>query len=188
MHTPAHSIRPCDAPPARRRADRVSTPHIRHPTSHIRHRPAFSLLELTIVLAIVVTVSAIAIPRYWSSIGRYRVDLAARRVAADLKLAQSKARATGTFRNVVFDPTLARYAIAEEQSLTDSRTGYIVELAADPYIVAFDAFDTTTHTRRVIFDGFGQPNQSMTMTLSSAGHKRIVSVDQLSGAINVTTP
>lgn len=188
MTTPAFIVRPCDAPSARRRADRVSAYCLSPPASHISGRAAFSLLELTIVLAIIVAISAIAIPRYWSSIGRYRVDLAARRIAADLKLAQSKARATGAFRNVVFDTTTMRYGITEEQSLTSSNTGYLVDLAAAPYQVSIDAFSASDASRRVVFDGFGQPAQGLTLTLSAVGHKRIVTVDQSSGAINVTTP
>jgi Tfp pilus assembly protein FimT len=180
MNTSDRSIRPCDAPSARRRADRVSA---------LPHSPAFTLVELTIVLAIVVAVSAMALPRYWSSVGRYRVDMAARRLAADLTLAQSRARTTAQFRNVVFDATLPYYELPEENSMTKGAGGtLIVDLSKDPFLVSLVSFSTTDGSRRVTFDGFGQPAQGLSLKLSAAGHTRTVSVDQSSGAISVTTP
>jgi len=189
MTTTTHSIRPCVAPTAPRRADCVWPWHGRPaPVPCARaFRSAFSLLELTIVLAIIVSVSAVALPRYWSSIARYRVDMAARRIAADLSLAQSKAKATGQFRNVDFHATNPAYLLPEESSLTAPAPAvFTVNLARD--FISFDSCILTDRGRRLTFDGFGQPAQGLTLVLSSAGHIRIVSVDQSSGAINVTTP
>src|SRR5438105_3411892 len=99
----ARNLRPCVALPARRRADSAFRPPMLTRRASI-FRLAFSLVELTVVLALVVIVSAIALPRYWSSAGYYRVDLAARRLAADLALAQTHARTTAQFQNVRFSP------------------------------------------------------------------------------------
>ncbi len=217
MNTPDLTIRPCEAQPAPRRADcvlgclmsdvesrlsdpsapsprtrrtrsRFASPHIRHPTSHIRHLPAFTLVELTVVLSLIAIVSAVAIPRYWSSIARYRVDLAARRVAADLSLAQTRARTTGQFRNVVFAASNAAYALPEETSFNTNTGSQTVDLSADPYYVSFNAFTTTDGGRRITFDGFGQPAQGLNLSLLCVGHQRTVRVDQSTGSIYVTNP
>ena len=160
----------------------------RLPTSHFRLRTAFSLLELTIVLAIIVAVSAMALPRYWSSIGRYRVDLASRRLASDLALAQSHARTTGAFRNVVFTPGSALYVLTEESAINGGPGSYSVNLASDPYLVSFASITATDAGRRVTFDGFGAPAQGISIAITCAGHQRTVTVDRNSGSINVTTP
>ena len=175
MNTQALPIRPSNAPTAPSRADCVC-------------RSAFSLLELTIVLAIIVATSAVALPRYWSSIGRYRVDLASRRLASDIAMAQSHARTTGSFRNVVFSPGSATYVLSEESAVNGGPGAYTINLASDPYLVSFATITATDSGRRVTFDGFGQPAQGIAIAITCAGHQRTVRVDQTSGSINVTTP
>jgi prepilin-type N-terminal cleavage/methylation domain-containing protein len=161
--------------------------HIPHPTSHIRHR-AFSLLELTIVLAIAVITAGIAIPRYSSSLSRYRVDIAARRMAADIALAQTKARATGQFRNVIFSAAGNGYALPEEAALEPSSSRFRVSLAAEPFVVNLDSATLSDGGNTLTFDGFGQAAQGLTARLSAGGHTRTITVDQLTGGISVATP
>ncbi len=52
----------------------------------------FTLVELIVVLGIMAIVSMVALPRYTGAMARYRADAAARRIAADLTLAQAEAR------------------------------------------------------------------------------------------------
>lgn len=170
------SIRPCDAPPACRRADRVSQAR------------GFSLIELTIVLAVIVIASAVALPRYWSSIGRYRVDMAARRLAADLALAQARARATGQFRNVKFSRASLTYTLLEENPLNASAAHYAVNLDDDPFTVSVASFSLSDSGVTITFDGYGQPAQGASIKLSAAGHTRTITLDRSSGAISVATP
>jgi len=177
------SIRPCDAPPAPRRADSAlaTRPSLRPPRG-------FTLFELTIVLAIVVIVSAIALPRYWSSIARYRVDIAARRLAADISLAQSHARTSGQFHNIQFTRGSLTYTLPEETSFTESPTGYVVNLDASPFNVSVLSFALSDGGKTITFDGFGQAAQSATIQLGAIGHSRTITLNQASGAVNVATP
>ncbi|MEQ8770661.1 MAG: prepilin-type N-terminal cleavage/methylation domain-containing protein [Phycisphaerales bacterium] len=58
----------------------------------MKHR-AFSLIELVIVVALIGIIAAIAAPRYGQAATRYRVKLAAGRVAEELRFASEQARA-----------------------------------------------------------------------------------------------
>ncbi len=57
------------------------------------HPRAFSLIELVIVVAIIAVIAAVAAPRYGMAATRYRADLAARRIAEELRFASELARA-----------------------------------------------------------------------------------------------
>ena len=54
-------------------------------------RRAHTMIELVIVLIVLGIVAAIAIPMHLDSLSRFRVQAAARRVAADLEFARRKA-------------------------------------------------------------------------------------------------
>src|SRR3954451_23186913 len=68
-----------------------------------RSSTAFTLFELMIVILIIWIAAAVAVPRYASSVGRYRAEFAAKRVAADLNLARARAKAASSTRNVTFN-------------------------------------------------------------------------------------
>ncbi len=79
-------------------------------TARVRNRVkagrGFSLLELILVLGILTVLAAIGIPRYGASAARYRADLIARRLVADLRLARGHAQATSASQSVEFDVDL----------------------------------------------------------------------------------
>jgi len=88
-----------------------------------RIRPrAFSLIEVVLVLSLLAVVAAIAIPRYAASLSHYRLDAAARRVAADLALARQRAKTTGTSQPVAFAVAANSYSLPGVTPL-DTRTG-----------------------------------------------------------------
>jgi prepilin-type N-terminal cleavage/methylation domain-containing protein len=66
-------------------------------------KEGFSLLEVLLVLAIVAIFAAVAASRYGRASGRYRADLAARCITADLNLARSWAKTRSQSRPVVFN-------------------------------------------------------------------------------------
>ena len=84
-------------------------------------RGGFSLLEVLLVLAIVAICAAVAAPRYGRASGRYRADLAARRVLADLRLAQSYAKTASASRTVSFATTTEQYQLLAVPALDGRR-------------------------------------------------------------------
>ena len=58
-----------------------------------------------------------ALPRYGRSVGRYRAECAARRIASDLALAKATAKATSSDRSVTFNTVADSYTLAQVRHL-----------------------------------------------------------------------
>lgn len=160
----------------------VQLSHTHQPRTSSRH--AFSLLELVLVLAIIATFAAIAAPRYAASAARYRADLAARRIVADLELCRSSAKAASSSRTVVFTVSTSQYRISDFASLDGKSGSYIVELAERPYEATLVSVDFAGDTE-VKFDGWGIPNNAGTVIVSVVSEQRTVTVDAETGKATV---
>jgi len=135
------------------------------------------------VLAIVATCTAVAAPRYGRASGRYRADLAARRVLADLRLAQSYAKTTSASRTVSFSTTTAQYQLLSVPAL-DGKTGdYTVVLSATPYKA--DLASVSFSGAQVTFNGWGLPDKTGTVVVSVGTEQRTVAVDGSTGRISL---
>jgi prepilin-type N-terminal cleavage/methylation domain-containing protein len=144
-------------------------------------RSAFSLVELTMVIAIVGVAAAIAMPRYSASLARYKLEAAARRLAADLALAQSRARALSASQTVIF--SAAGYTLS---GMTDP------ERPSSPYSVSlgeeFSASITANsfgHGKTVTFNGYGVPDGAGTIILQVGVLQKSVSVDADTGVASI---
>ncbi len=144
----------------------------------------FSLLELLLVLAILAVVAAVATPRYGRASGRYRADLAARRVMADLRLAQSCAKAASSSRTVSFSTAGSQYQLLSVPAPDGAPGDYAVVLSAEPYQADLTNADFGG-SPQVIFDGWGLPSKGGTVTLTAGGEQRTVVVDGVTGRISV---
>jgi len=143
----------------------------------------FSLMELALVIAIMAVFAAIAAPRYGRASGRYRLDLAARRVAADLRLAQSSAKTASASRTVVFTAETHQYHLSDIPAPDGAAGGYTVSLSAEPYGANLAGVDFND-TAQVIFSGWGLPNHGGTITLAVGSQQKTVSVDGDTGQIS----
>jgi prepilin-type N-terminal cleavage/methylation domain-containing protein len=153
-------------------------------------RRAFSLVELTVVLVIIAAIAGMAYPRYASSLSHYRVDLCARRFAADLALAQAASRSTGKFQTITITPATDRYRLDDQATATTAGARYIVAFNTDPYYTSLrSAKDPGGSDVTILkFDGFGNPSTGLNALLVCGDHWRRVTVDASSGAINVVSP
>ena len=105
------------------------------------HRRAFSLIELVMVLMIVGIVAAIALPRYFNAIARYRMQAAALRVVADLQLARASARTQGEARTVTFDLSGGALTVSNITPLNRPDAVYRTDFSAEPYRVSLVTAD-----------------------------------------------
>jgi type II secretion system protein H len=147
-------------------------------------RAGFSLLELVLVTAILAIVSAIAIPRYGCAATRYQVDLAARRVAADLRQAQAHAKTTGASCTVVFSIPTGSYCLVNVPSLDRSSGDYAVDLTAEPYRARLVSANFNT-ADQVVFNGWGLPDNSGSVIVAVGSEQRMVTVDGQTGQVNI---
>jgi len=147
-------------------------------------RRGFSLVELMMVAAIISVMAAIAAPRYASALASYRADAAARRIVADLALAQGRAKAQSTTLTVDFDPPAGKYAITGMADPDRPASAYTVDLRAEPYRAALDqaAFGQGT---KVNFDGYGIPNKGGTIILHVGSYSKTITVDVYTGAAKI---
>ena len=70
----------------------------------------FSLTELIVILSILGILSWIAYPKM-SAMDEVKLDAAARRLAGDLRYAQSLAMSRRVIHGILFDPTLGKYTV-----------------------------------------------------------------------------
>jgi len=137
-------------------------------------RRAFTLIEVVMVLAIIVVLAAIAVPRYGRVMGRYRADIAARRVVTDFEWARTEARATSGVVTVAFEPAPRNcLRISALAALDDSSESYIVHFDNAPYQAQLVSAVFGTD-QSVNFDGFGQPDSGGTVVVESGGIRRTI--------------
>jgi Tfp pilus assembly protein FimT len=157
------------------------------PRHNVRVR-AFTLVELVLVVAAIAALSAIAVPRYSNSMNRYRVDIAAKRVVADMALARSAARASGTGQIVDFSTPTNGYTFTG-LAAPDGKSGeYTVKLSDDPYKVKISsvAFGTATPAAKSVrFTRFGVPELDGTVVVTCGDYSRTVLIDSITGRAEV---
>lgn len=146
-------------------------------------RRAFSLIELVLVLSIVAIVAAIALPRYGRSTTRYRVELAAQRIIADLDYARSYARQTSQGVTVQFGDGADQLDIPAAPGLKPG-SAYQTQLAAEPYRVAITS-PSFGGDADVIFDGYGMPDSGGTVDVQAGSLSITVTLDADTGKASV---
>ncbi len=155
----------------------------------VHARRAYTMIELVLVLFIMGTIAAIAMPRLSQSLARQRADGAANRIVSDLAYARALARTSSSSVSVTFDPSRNRYAIPGPDPLRNTGSPYVVDLSQDPYRAtllggaaasvgaATPITGSATGTFSITFDGYGEASTTGWVVINSGGWSREVSLD-----------
>ena len=145
----------------------------------------FTLVELVMVMAVVAVIAAMAAPRWGRSMAHWQVDAAARRLAADLAWAQSRARITSSHPSVNVNVTTGHYplvGVADPDHLSNT---YTVTLGQSPYRSTIVSAAATDANGNIIFDGYGNPATSGTIVLQCGDFQKTVQVNANTGSIGL---
>jgi type II secretion system protein H len=153
------------------------TPSLRH-----NRRDGFTAVELAIVVIILAIVAAAAVPKYADALNRFRVDAAARRIAADLATAQARARATSSSQTILFTlpPQGSQYQIAGMKDPDRPAATYTVNLADSPYQVTLSSASLGGDST-LIYNGYGIPDSGGTVVVGSGQYTKTVTIDATTG-------
>lgn len=145
-----------------------------------RHRRGFSLIELVIVVTILATLAAIAMPRYGNAIARYHLDAAAKRIVIDLEYARTQAMTRSKAQSITFDVGADSYSIAGIEDLKTRSATYGVALSGEPYRVDL-ASATFGGSATATFDIYGIPNAAGTVVVQNGSGKRTITLNVKTG-------
>jgi prepilin-type N-terminal cleavage/methylation domain-containing protein len=147
-------------------------------------RTGFSLVELAFVIGIIGILTAIAAPRYARSLARYRIEMAARRIAADLSLAQARARNSSTSQSITFDVANNQYTIPGLANPDNRSQGYVVSLNDDPYLARIGTA-SFGGTGTLTFNGYGDPTNAGTITVTNGDWTKQITIKAETGAVTI---
>jgi prepilin-type N-terminal cleavage/methylation domain-containing protein len=158
--------------------------------------PAFTLVEMIMVLVILAIVAAIAMPIYTSAAST-QVRTAANMVASDLEYAKSMAMSTGMNYAVFFDDSNESYRIRDANGDVNHPVHigakYVVSFAEDSRLSKVDIVSATFGSTSTVkfdymgapYDGSNNPLNSGSVLLRAEGDTLTVRVEPVTGYISI---
>lgn len=144
----------------------------------------FTLIELVIIVVAIGFLAAMVAPRYGNAVNRYRVDAAARRIAADLALTQATARSTSSSRTIAFDLPNNAYRMIGQIDPSRSNTTYSVELNQEPYYVSISSVSFGV-APSISFNGYGMPSNAGSIQIRAANYTRTITLEADNGTVTI---
>ena len=142
------------------------------------------MIELTIVMLVMGIMAAAAAPRYFDSISRFRVKAATKRIIADLALARSQAKNTGSNQIIFFNPVNDSYLLPSVPDIHHPANVYHVELPKTAYPA--DLVSTTfLPNDKVTFDHYGRPDQGGSIVVASGNYQLTIILDAATGQASI---
>jgi prepilin-type N-terminal cleavage/methylation domain-containing protein len=148
---------------------------VRCPCRGLWRSRGFTAIELLLVMAIIGTFAAIAIPRINTVLCRQRADQAGQRLASDISRVSALARSTSRTWTITFNRSAARYTVTGTDASGTAVT-WAVRLIEDPYLCSMSAVEFGVDQALTI-NGHGIASESGRVELASGTASTIVSVD-----------
>jgi len=138
------------------------------------------MVEVFLVIVIISTVSAIAVPRFGNFLAGTRLAGATRRIIVDLSLAQRRAKSTGVSSTASFTPASRTLELVGLSDPDHPGQPYIVSLGEEPYQLSSMAVNFNGLSQ-VVFDAYGVPDSGGTITIIVGEYQRTITVDPDTG-------
>ena len=139
-------------------------------------RHAFTIVEAVMVMVTLGILGTIALPRYAGFVANQHLEGAARRLTADLSLAQRQARRSSASQTVTFDVARNRYQLVGMKHPDHPSQPFDIGLGDEPYrariVSASFGRDAT-----LIYDGFGKPDSGGQVVIAVGAYQKTVQVD-----------
>ena len=165
----------------------------------------FTLVEVAIVMLIMSILAAVAAPRYLEATARFRVDAAAKRIAADLNFVRAEANSKGAGVQpewVSFYPSSDNYHLWFDSDIDRPGNEYWVNLAETAYPVdlvsaTFTNKNGYTSNTTIKYDLYGcaksgsppfppdAPLVTGQIVVASGGQQRTVVISPVTGKASV---
>ncbi len=150
----------------------------------MRARSGISYVEITVVVLILAILAAAAMPKYAEAQVRFRLDMAARRIVADLATAQARARATSSTQSISFKTSAEgnSYSIdgVQDPDRPDKNSSYMVSLGAPPYQVTMSLADFGG-AEKLAYNGYGLPLCGGSVVISAGRYTKTITIDADTG-------
>lgn len=154
--------------------------HLRVKAAPGPRSPAFSLVEVVLVLAIIATLAGLSIPRFANSLNHFGANGAADRIVSDLAWAQHRAAGRSAAQTVTFDPVNHAYTLNGVTDIDDKVSEYTVDLTEEPYQARIISADFGGDAV-VIFDGYGTPDTGGAIVIQVGDYQKTVTLDADTG-------
>lgn len=136
----------------------------------------FSIVEVVFVIAILGILGAMAIPRYGGFVARQQTAAAARRLVADLALAQRHARVTSSSQRIAFSVGSGQYQLLDMMDPDHPTRTYVVDLSQEPYRATIRTAEFGGDAE-IAFDGFGAADTPGTIIVGVGRYRQVITVD-----------
>ncbi|MCY2973720.1 MAG: type II secretion system protein [Planctomycetota bacterium] len=156
-----------------------------------KRKSGFTLLELSVTIMIIGILAAVAVPVYSDSLARFRVDIAAQRIAQDIATTQRSARQTNSTQTVTFTTSDDSCVINGLSSLDRVSQPYRVSFNQSPYQVDISSLVTAANPSSqlpsvsVAFNSFGMPDQGISVTVRAGAFQKRVDLAPISGRVTI---
>ena len=127
---------------------------------------------------------AVGVATFRSSLAIRRVEMAAAKTAADIRLVQTAARADQQTRTIVFSTEADEYRADEVPDPQRPARSLVVRLMDPPFRVDLESVDFGG-TQTLTFNWRGDPTVGGTIVLESGGQRRTLTVGSDTGAVEI---
>ena len=145
-------------------------------------RSAFTLVEAVMVMVILAMFGMIAVPRYAAFTATEQIEGAARRITADLSLAQRQARRSSASQTVTFDVVQSRYQLVGMQHPDHPNQPFEIRVGDEPYrariVSASFGGDAT-----LVYDGFGKPDSGGEVVIAVGAYQKTITIGPGTGGV-----